>query len=250
MQKDVFMDEYLISELKQYCKDFNVPLDFVFEILRDQKVIPMIRGKATEYNAYLYLRNNLNSHDWDVQKLNLNAQNDKCDEDVSITHRHSGIRLKVECKNACRGSFKDGKRSRICNVPHFKVKCHRSRSNMEKATNDRYLVGEFDLIVTNTSNALYQEKTDDYLELLDNSNLIEILFKHYNVSSKDELIEACNNDWRFAIPSEIAEGGVIPRTPYVALSDDEKWFTIENLHNKLMEIVALKRRTKQNKKRR
>lgn len=106
------MDNRLLEELKQYCKDFNVPIEYVFEILRDQKVIPMIRGKATEYNAYLYLRNNLNTHDWDVSKLNLNAQNDEYDEDVSITHRHSGIRLKIECKNACRGSFKDGKRTK------------------------------------------------------------------------------------------------------------------------------------------
>ena len=235
------MDEQLLQELKTYCKDFNVPIDYVFEILRDQKVIPMIRGKATEYNAYLYLRNNLNSHTWDVQKLNLNAQNNEYDEDVSITHRASGIRLKVECKNACRGSFRDGVRTKVLKVPHFKVKCHRSRSNMEKETNDRYLVGEFDLLLSNTSNAIYQEKTDDYLELIRNKKAIKVLFDYYGVSDNKSLIEACNNDWRFAIPEDIAENGVIPRTPYVRLNNDVNWFSIVDLDEKLRPVIERKK---------
>lgn len=121
---------------------------------------------------------------------------------------------------------------------------------MEKATNDRYLVGEFDLLVTNTSNALYQEKTDDYLELLNDQGMIDILMKYYRVSSESELIESCNNDWRFAIPYQIAdENGVIPRTPYVALDNDEYWFAVEKLDEQLKEIVALKKQERRNKKR-
>ncbi len=242
MQPNLFlMEEWLINELKQYCKDFNVPTEYLFEILRDQKVIPMIRGKATEYNAYLYLKDALNPHTWDVQKLNLNAQNEEFDEDVSITHRPSGIRLKVECKNACRGSFRDGVRTKVMRVPHFKVKCHRSRSNMSKDTNDRYLVGEFDLLMTNTSNALYQDRTDDYLEILDDDNMINILFEFYHVDNTEDLIECCNNDWRFAIPSDIADNGVIPRTPYVALDNDAHWFKDNRLDEKLRSIVVRKR---------
>ena len=241
-------NNWLLDELKQYCRDFNVPTEYVFEILRDQKVIPMIRGKATEYNAYLYLKSVLNQHTWDVQKLNLNAQNDAYDEDVSITHRPSGIRLKVECKNACRGSFKDGSRTKVMRLPHFKVKCHRSRSNMSKDTNDRYLVGEFDLLMTNTSNALYQDRTDDYLELLDNERMIDILYKHYQVNNDKDLIESCNNDWRFAIPSEIANEGVIPRTPYVALENDAHWFDYCRLDNKLKSIIVVKKQLKRNKR--
>lgn len=235
-------NELLLNELKQYCKDFNVPTEYMFEILRDQKVIPMIRGKATEYNAYLYLKKVLNQHTWDVQKLNLNAQTAMYDEDVSITHRASGIRLKVECKNACRGSFKDGKRCRVIeNKPHFKVKCHRSRSNMSKDTNDRYLVGEFDLLMSNTSNALYQDRTDDYLELLNNDNMIEILYNHYNVNNDEDLIEHCNDDWRFVIPNDIAIDGVIPRTPYVALDNDAHWRKSEMLEDMLKKIVEVKK---------
>ncbi|MEI3419691.1 MAG: hypothetical protein V8R91_00740 [Butyricimonas faecihominis] len=93
--------------------------------------------------------------------MNLNAQNNTIDEDVSITHSKTGINLKVECKNAVRGSFNLGKRTKILKVPHFKVKCHRSRSNisLSTTTNDRYLVGDFDLLACNTSNALYEGDT-------------------------------------------------------------------------------------------
>ena len=235
------MEEPMINELKNYCKDYNVPIEYFFEIIKDQKVIPMIRGKATEYNAYLYLKANLDSHVWSVEKLNLNAQNNEYDEDVSITHRASGIRLKVECKNACRGSFSDGKRTKILKVPHFKVKCHRSRSNKGKKTNDKYLVGEFDLLLSNTSNAIYKEKTDDYLEIIGNTKAIEVLYDYYKVSDPQSLVVACNNDWRFAIPSDIAEGNVIPRTPYVCLKDDENWFSVGELNERLKPIIESKK---------
>ena len=36
------------KEIITYCKKFNVPIEFLFEILEDQKVTPMIRGKAME----------------------------------------------------------------------------------------------------------------------------------------------------------------------------------------------------------
>lgn len=234
----------LEDKLKHYCQEYNVPIDYVFEILEDQKVVPMIRGKATEYNAYLYLQTHLDKLTWDVQKLNLNAQNGMFDEDVSITHRRSGIRLKVECKNAVRGSFRDGKRCRVLKVPHFKVKCHRSRSYMEKqfTTNDRYLVGEFDLLVCNVSNALYEGNTIENLKLISKPNLLKVLYAYYEVHESDDLINASNNDWRFVIPSDIAEGNVIPRTPYVCLKGDPNWTTIDKLENRLIKIVDSKRK--------
>ncbi|MGB0930405.1 MAG: hypothetical protein ACPGVB_06500 [Chitinophagales bacterium] len=39
-----------------YCKKYSIPLEHLFEILEDQKVVPMIRGKAMEYNAFLALK--------------------------------------------------------------------------------------------------------------------------------------------------------------------------------------------------
>ena len=81
--------------VKKYCEKYYVPEEYLWEILEDSKVVPMIRGKATEYSAYLFLKAKLDPHKFDVQKLNLNAQNGVDDEDVSITHRQTGIRLKV-----------------------------------------------------------------------------------------------------------------------------------------------------------
>jgi hypothetical protein len=94
----------LAEKLLQYCKKFNVPLEFLFEILEDQKVTPMIRGKAMEYNAFLLLDKILPKATWSVQKLNLNAQTGTYDEDISITHRRTGVILKVESKSTVRGS--------------------------------------------------------------------------------------------------------------------------------------------------
>ena len=79
----------LAEKLLLYCKKFNVPLEFLFEILEDQKVTPMIRGKAMEYNAFLLLDKILPKATWSVQKLNLNAQTGTYDEDISITQLHS-----------------------------------------------------------------------------------------------------------------------------------------------------------------
>lgn len=230
------------EEVHRYCDEYDVPQEYLFEILEDSKVVPMIRGKASEYNAYLFMKEHLDSHVWDVQKLNLNAQNNMNDEDVSLTHRKTGYRLKCEVKNACRGSFNTGKRTKILKVPHFKVKCHRSRSNMKKAdsTNDRYVLGDFDLLISNTANALYQEGTvTDGLEIINDKDMLDVLYDYYHVCNKKELVKACNSDWRFAIPKDIAdEDGVIPRTPYVALKDDANWTTIDKISDRLEKFVS------------
>ena len=241
----------LEQKILEYCSEYNVAVDFLFEILEDHNVVPMIRGKATEYNAFLYLKANLDKYTWDVQKLNLNAQNNTIDEDVSITHRKTGIRLKVECKNAVRGSFNLGKRTKILKVPHFKVKCHRSRSNisLSTTTNDRYLVGDFDLLACNTSNALYEGNTIESLELINNTELIQILYEFYKVDNDKALVKACNQDWRFVIPADIAEkDNSIPRTPYVILQDDPHWTSIDNLNERLLRIVEVKRNERKKKR--
>ena len=234
----------LENKIIEYCKIYNVPIEYLFEILEDQKVVPMIRGKATEYNVYKFLENNLSKYTWSIQKLNLNAQNGLHDEDISLTHRKSGIILKVESKNACRGSFSDGIRCRVIKEPHFKVKCHRSRSNIKLAdsSNDRYSVDDFDLIVCNTSNAAYQGNTIENLEIIHNQKILNILYDFYNVKNDRELINACNNDWRFVIPNDIAENGYIPRTPYVKLSGDVNWFDITQLEERLLKVVEEKRK--------
>ena len=205
----------LSTKILEYCNKFDIPLEYLLEILEDQKVTPMIRGKAMEYNAFLLLDTQLPKNIWSVQKLNLNAQPGTYDEDITITHRRTGIILKVESKSAVRGSLSDGKRARLIKEPHFKVKCHRSRSNIKLAgsSNNRYSVECFDLIITNPLNAIYQGNTvGEYLEVVHDEELKQLLLEFYSVSSDADLISACEKDWRYCIPKNIAVDEFIPRT--------------------------------------
>lgn len=236
----------LTDDLLKYCKKFNIPLDYLFAILEDQKVTPMIRGKAMEYNAFLLLEADLPKTVWSVQKLNLNAQPGVYDEDISITHRRTGVILKVESKSAVRGSMSSGARSRIMNEPHFKVKSHRSRSNIKLAgtSNDRYSVDSFDILITNTSNAVFESNTvGEFLEIINNEELKQKLYAFYEVKNDIDLIAKCENDWRFCIPKDIAIDGYIPRTPYVRLNNDENWKPIAEIEQRLLKVVDEKRKS-------
>lgn len=236
--------EQLGKQVETYCKTYDIPLDFFFNILNDQKVVPMLRGKGMEYNALAMVRHHLNPNEWAVHKLNANPQPGSPDQDISITHLRTGITLTVETKSAVRGSLSLGTKSRLLkDIPHFKVKCHRSRSNisLSDSTNDRYKFNAFDVLITNPSNALFQQGTvGEHLELLDNPKLLAFLYQNYQVSDNQNLIEATNKDWRFVLPEEIAENGFIPRTPYVYVMGDKHWLSLEQLQTKLTEVVNQK----------
>jgi len=228
-----------------YCQEFSIPIDFLFNILEDQKVTPMIRGKPMEYNAYIMLDKILPKKVWSVQKLNLNPQPGTDDEDISITHRKTGLRLKVENKSAVRDSMRDGRRAKIIKEPHFRVKCHRSRSNIKLAgtSNDRYSVDAFDLILTNPLNSIYKGNTiSEHLEIIDDECMISILNKYYRVDNNVALLQKCQSDWRFCIPEDIAIEGFIERTPYVKLNNDPNWRPMKELEKRLMETLNKKRK--------
>ena len=62
-------------------------------------------------------------------------------------------------------------------------------------------------------------------------------------------MKACNQDWRFVIPADIAEkDNSIPRTPYVILQDDPHWTSIDNLNERLLRIVEVKRNERKKKR--
>lgn len=175
--------ESLGRELEAYCKKYNIRLEDFFPILNDQKVIPMLRGKAAEYDAAFALRQVLPSQVWIVNKLNLNPQPGTNDQDIGVTHRRTDIRIIIETKSAVRGSMSTGIRTRKHKVPHFEVKCHRSRSNKKLPYNDRYLATEFDVIVATPTNALFEGGTvGEEFELVSEQGLLELLYKHYSVS--------------------------------------------------------------------
>jgi len=232
--------------LLKYCNTFKVPPEYVMDILIDQKVVPMIRGKATEYDVYLLLKRVLNPHEWNVAKLNLNAQTGMHDEDVTVTHQRTGIIIKVECKNATRGSLKYSNRCRI-KEPFCTIKCHKSRSDLSKAdtTNDRYLLEDFDVVITNLSNAVIAGSTySENFELIDSEEAKQALAEHYNTPIEFQpIFDAAYNDWRFAMSKDIAEEGVIPRTPPVLLKDDPNWHPITEIEEYLLQF------TRENRKR-
>lgn len=241
--------QQLGEKIIAYCNKFFIPPQFLLEILEDQKVTPMIRGKAMEYNTFLLLTDILDSHAWSVQKLNLNAQPGAGDEDVSLTHKRSGVILKIECKSAVRGSVKSGEHSRSIRVPHFNVKCHRSRSNIRlaKTSNDKYSVDSFDVIITNPLNAIYEGNTvGENLELVHDAATCKMLYQHYNCTDSTDLIKKCAADWRYCLPSNIAVDGYIPRTPSVLLVNDPHWRPIGELEKRLLQVVSIRIASKRN----
>lgn len=226
--------------ITEYCETYNVPRDNLLDILEDQKVLPMIRGKATEYIGAAVLKQALDPRDWDVQKLNLNPQPGTYDEDVSITYRRTGDRLKAETKNAVRGKFSMG--SKGVDAPHFQVKCHKSRSHLKKATttNDRYQVGEFDVLLCNVSNSIFKSGSlDRGLPLIDDANVISWLKQFYGVSTDDELRREAYDDWRVCLPFTIAlSDGTLPRTPRILMREDPNWFGLDRLAAHLRTLIS------------
>lgn len=237
--------EQLGRDLDIYCKKYNIRLEDFFAILNDQKVFPMLRGKAAEYDAVFTLRQVLDPQAWIVNKLNLNPQPGTNDQDIGVTHRKTGTLIIIETKSAVRGSMSAGIRTRKHKVPHYTVKCHRSRSNKTLSYNDRYLATDFDIIVATPTNALFQGGTvGEEFELVSDKGLLEILFEYYAVSDNSALIDATNKDWRFVQPRAIAEEvegySVIPRTPSVLLIGDPNWLPLDRIQESLEVIVREK----------
>ena len=232
------------KQILEYCDSYKIPKEYLYDILIDQKVVPMIRGKATEYATLLLLQRILDPREWAVAKLNLNAQTGTHDEDVTVTHQRTGIIIKVECKNASRGSFKFSSRAKkYPNQVFCTIKCHKSRSDLSKAetTNDRYLVGDFDIVISNLSNAVIAGATytKDF-ELISNHETVRRLADYYHCQpTYIELFEATYNDWRFAFQSDILDeqGIAVQRTPAVVLKDYSVWHKIEDLDHYLSMFV-------------
>lgn len=227
----------MYESITEYCDTYNIPRSNLLDILEDQKVLPMIRGKATEYIGAAMLKRTLDSRDWLIEKLNLNPQPGAYDEDISITYRRTGKRLKAETKNAVRGSFSLG--TRKVDVPHFKVKSHKSRSHLTRKRNDRYLASDFDVLFCNVSNSIFRGRSlDRGLPFIEDVNAVLWLKKYYNVQTDAELRRKTYDDWRVCLPNDIAQAdGTIPRCPPVLMSGDAVWFGLNELATKLRTLI-------------
>ncbi len=230
----------LLYDIENYCTLYNIPIEHFIDIICDQKVTPMIRGKASEFTVYDCLKEILDSSIWDIRKENLNAQPNSPDEDVSIVHLSTSVKINIEVKTAVRGSFSMS--ARKITVPHYKVKCHRSRSNLNTVTNDRYLIDDFDLVVCNPSNALID--SGENFMMKSDPTIINYLKKYYNTNDLLGVFTCASRDWRFARSSSICEEykgyNVIPRTPYVKYFNDENWINLSLIEASLLNIVTEK----------
>jgi len=72
-------------------------------------------------------------------------------------------------------------------------------------------------------------------------NLKKMLMEFYKVDTETKLKLACEADWRFVIPKDIATEGFLPRTPFVCLEKDPNWISIDKLEERLLEVVNEKK---------
>lgn len=158
-----------VEELRELCLDYDIPLNYLNEILGDPKVLPMIRGKAFEYSAQDKLRHYLPDSKWSVSKPRMNAQAGEHDVDLIVEHLDSGQKIRIECKLAKKGSFKIP----VSGIPRAAVKCMRSRTIGEevirsravlldlseetlRSHKDNYRDNEFDFVISSLSNSFYK----------------------------------------------------------------------------------------------
>lgn len=157
------------QELEQFCHLYNLPIQHLGKILKDPKVIPMIRGKAFEFSVCDKLESILNTEIWRVDKPFINPQLGSHDEDVSIQHLSTKQKFTIECKLSAKGEFRITTNGEYC----IKVKCMRSRTlgpvQVERLApilgisteslrvhNDQYRSQDFDFVVTSLANAFYE----------------------------------------------------------------------------------------------
>lgn len=226
-----FENGELGKRLREWSERYDIQANHVIMVLDDAKVIPMIRGKVTEIVVYERLRRVLDPTVWNVTKPNINPQPNKLDQDILIIHRQKDMKFVIEVKNATRGSLRVERRtSNLC----LNIKCHKSRSNKKRPhTNDRYLIGEFDFVVSNMSNALLQ---NGRYELIDKQEVVNSVTTHYQVDTMYEAMQCALDDMRFARAEDLKDElnlNTIKHQPKLNLSESNVWRPINHIKDEL-----------------
>lgn len=201
-----------------FCNHYNIPINFLAEILNEPKVVPMIRGKAFEFSAYEKLLEILDKEIWLVEKPTMNAQFGFHDEDVRVTHIETGGVISIECKLAAKGRFRKS-RDNSFSIP---VKCMRSRTLGDariaqlapiigvtepvlKVHNDQYVPSDFDVVLTSIGNAFYVTNPDtDMFEWSPSETGIAFLKKMFDTENEDLLKDLAFNRMYVATSEKIA----------------------------------------------
>ncbi len=156
-------------KVKEYCEKYNIPIVYLAETLYEPKVLPMIRGKAFEFNVMMALQEILPKNEWKVSKATMSEEISFHDTDIRVFHKRTGEIVRVECKLAKKEGY------RLCADGHseIRVKCMRSRTlGVAKVKelapklgvdeqvllihNDQYLAADFDVVVTSIGNTFYR----------------------------------------------------------------------------------------------
>jgi hypothetical protein len=157
------------AELKRFCDTYNIPINHLHEVLKDPKVIPMIRGKAFEFTVLSTLQHILTNR-FQVTKKMVNPQLGYHDEDVAVIDMQQNHRFIVECKLAKKGSYTYFPKQKLHRI---EVKCMRSRTlgkEMQERLapilgvsvdqlgihNDQYRIADFDIVITSIGNSFYE----------------------------------------------------------------------------------------------
>ncbi len=172
------MNNELYEKLYAYCQKYDIPIEYLPEILLEPKVIPMIRGKAFEFSVLKALQQILPKDTWFIDKPMVNAQFGLHDTDVRIVHKATRKIISAECKLVGKGTFKLNKDESV----QARVKCMRSRTlgeskikelapklggseDLLKVHNDQYVPTDFQIVITNSANAFYE--TDEATDLFE-----------------------------------------------------------------------------------
>lgn len=246
------------ENLIKFCQEYNIPLEYIVDILSDPKVVPMIRGKAFEFSVVNHLSQILNPEKWKVDKPVINSQLGNHDTDVRVIHIATNKVITVECKLTKNGSYR-----RLANplypenyTNRITVKCMRSRTlgnemvdklapklGISKTSlaihNDQYLPDNFDFVVTSLGNAFYQTNQETkifewkptlpglkFLESINNTNmnLKDFAFHQMYIARSTDL--AVNSHTQVKCTRKKCDNstncGFIPNYPILEFTDGNK----------------------------
>lgn len=268
------IDEKWITQVASYCQKYNIPLEYLADIISEPKVIPMIRGKAFEFSAMLRLQEVLPVSNWIVDKPVMNAQFGFHDMDVHVRHRASKKIIGIECKLAGKGSFRLLKNGDVT----IRVKCMRSRtlgenkatqlaaqlgldSQLLKVHNDQYLPTDFEVVITTIANAFYEtDEETDFFEWQPSDNATLFLSTLFSTLNQEELQLLAYNKMYLATAQSLAvktgneikctrktcpspnNCGFIPNYPVIhfaegSINPSKPWYDIEDAEAFLLQFI-------------
>jgi len=257
-------DEHIKSILR-ICSEYNIPIEYLPEIITDPKVIPMIRGIGFEFFVYEKLISKLDNSRWRVEKPILNAQLNSHDVDVKVIYIKTNREITIECKLAGGGTENNYKK--LADGTHkISVKCMRSRTLGSKMVKkmapiyrvsqkslsihaDSYRADSFDFVATSLGNAFYrtdpktkipiwnptEEEKKFLLKLFQqgNEDLKKCVFDHLYFSRSTDLIPGNNNVVCSRRKCNNKHCGFIPNYPNIIFNNEltikNKWVGIDEI---------------------